>query len=264
MESLIKRRILAREFDEVIRRRPEAVSSATDARRGRAAIELDDAKPQQGLAEVYEQEHLKQTDPGYIDKQSAAEKKEQEKITKLMKEAFRDLDLLTNNYLKPKKPEIEIQVVGDKPTISMEDARPGAGADGVGEESMLAPQEIYRPGEQRAKGRGEVVRKSGAAISKEEMTREEKLRRRRREKEREKKAKGNVAAKLVQQQVQTGRKPDGKGRKGKGQKKRDIISELKRGGVQVIGKKGNLEDLGKKNDKEKNRRALESAGAMKL
>lgn len=264
IESLIKRRILAREFDEVIRRRPEAVSSATDARRGRAAIELDDAKPQQGLAEVYEQEHLKQTDPGYVDKQSAAEKKEQEKITKLMKEAFRDLDLLTNNYLKPKKPEMEIQVVGDKPTISMEDARPGAGADGVGEESMLAPQEIYRPGEQRAKGRGEVVRKSGAAISQEEMTREEKLRRRRREKEREKKAKGNVAAKLVQQQVQTGTRPDGKGRKGKGQERRDIISELKRGGVQVIGKKGNLEDLGKKNDKEKNRRALESAGAMKL
>lgn len=264
IESLIKRRILAREFDEVIRRRPEAVSSAADARRGRAAIELDDAKPQQGLAEVYEQEHLKQTDPGYVDKRSVAEKKEQEKIMKLMKEAFRDLDLLTNNYLKPKKPEVEIQVVGDKPTISMEDARPGAGADGLGEESMLAPQEIYRPGEQRAKGSGEVLRKSGAAVSKEEMTREEKLRRRRREKERGKKAKGNVAAKQVQQQVQRGEKPDGKGRKGEGQGKRDIISELKRGGVQVIGRKGKLEDLGKKNDRENNRRALESAGALKL
>ena len=52
--------------------------------------------------------------------------------------------------------------------------------------------------------------------------------------------------------------------KGKGQGKRDIISELKRGGVQVIGKKGNLEDLGKKANKENNRKALESGGALKL
>ena len=264
IETLIKRRILAREFDEVIRRRPDAVNSAADARRGRAAIELDDGKPQQGLAEMYEQEHLKETDPGYVDKRSAAEKKAQENITRLMKEAFRDLDLLTNNHLRPKRPEVEIQVVGDKPTISMEDARPDAGADGVVDDSMLAPQEIYRPGEDRQKGSGEVLRKSGAAISKEEMTREEKLRRRRREKERGKKAKGNTAAQQVQEQVQKGNKLDGKGSKGRGQERRDIISELKRGGVQVIGKKGNLEDLGKKNTKEKNKRALESAGALKL
>ena len=179
-----------------------------------------------------------------------------------MKEIFRDLDLLTNHYLKPRKPEIEIQVVGDKPTISMEDARPGAGADGLGEESMLAPQEIYRPGQQRMEGSGEVVRKSGAAVSKEEMTREEKLRRRRREKERRKKAKGNVAATQVQRQVQRGDKLNAKGRKSKDQEKRDIISELKRGGVQIIGTKGKPEDLSK-NDLGK-RRAPEGVGALKL
>ena len=264
IETLIRRRILAREFDEVVRRRPDALSSAADARRGRVAIELDDGKPQQGLAEVYEQEHLKQTDPGYIDVRSAAEKKAQENISRLMKEAFRDLDLLTNNHLRPQKPEVEIQVVGDKPTISMEDARPGAGADGMGEQSMLAPQEIYRPGEEHEKGSGEVFRKSGAAFSREEMTREEKLRRRRREKERGKKGNGNVAAQQLPQQVRRGNKPEGRGRKGKEQEKRDIISELKRGGVQVIGKKGNLEDLGKKNNKANSGRTLESAGALKL
>ena len=264
IEILIKRRILAREFDEVVRRRPDTVSSAADARRGRLAIELDDGKPQQGLAEIYEQEHLKQTDPGYVDIRSAAEKKAQENISRLMKETFRDLDLLTNNHLRPQKPEVEIQVVGDKPTISMEDARPGAGAGGMGEQSMLAPQEIYRPGEEHEKGSGELSRKSGAAVSREEMTREDKLRRRRREKERGKKANGNVAAQQVHQQVQRGNKLDGRGRKGKEQEKRDIISELKRGGVQVIGKKGNLEDLGKKNNKTNSRGTLESAGALKL
>jgi U3 small nucleolar RNA-associated protein MPP10 len=264
IEGLIKRRILARDFDEVVRRRPDATNSAADARRGRAAIELDDAKPQQGLAEVYEQEHLKQTDPGYVDKRTAAEKKAQEHITRLMREAFRDLDLLTNNHLRPKKPEIEVQVVGDKPTISMEDARPGPGADQVGAESMLAPQEIYRPGEERQKASGEVLRKSGAAVSKEEMTREEKLRRRRREKERSKKAKGNVAAQQVREQLRSAGKPDGRGTKGKSQERQDIISQLKKGGVQVIGKKGNLEDLGKKPNRENNKRALESGGALKL
>ena len=103
--------------------------------------------------------------------------------------------------------------MGDKPTIGLEDARPGAGADGVGEESMLAPQEIYRPGEDRQKGRGEVLRKSGAAVSTEEMTREGEVEKEKKGKERGKKTKGNVAAQQVLHQLQSGDKPDGRVRR---------------------------------------------------
>jgi U3 small nucleolar RNA-associated protein MPP10 len=234
IEQLIKRRIIAREFDEVIRRRPEAIGAASETRRGR--VEIDDTKPQQGLADEYEQEHLKSTDPGYVDRRSEATKKQHAEIDRLWKEVSSQLDLLSNLHFKPKRVEAEIKTVEDKPVISMEDARPvGVG----GEESMLAPQEIYRPGED-GKVAGEVVRKHGANVSKEELTREEKLRRRRREKERQKKAKGSNATVAAQKQ---GRKD---GKKSKKAEQEDILTQLKKGGVKVIGKKGEMEELGKK------------------
>ena len=61
----------------------------------------------------------------------------------------------------------------------MEDARPTAGGEVAGA-SMLAPQELYKPGQE--KNNAEIVTKSGMPVSREEMSREQKLRRRRREK----------------------------------------------------------------------------------
>ena len=231
IEQLIKRRIIARDFDEVVRRRPDAIGNAADTRRGR--VEVDDTKPQAGLAEIYEQEHLKSTDPGYVDKRSAATKKQHDEISRLWKEVSSQLDLLSNLHFKPKRIEVEIKTVEDKPVISMEDARPvGAG----GQESMLAPQEIYRPGE-TGPTNGEVVRKSGASVSKEEMSREEKVRRRRREKERMKKARGNKTRSAQRDASNIG-KSDGQG-------KRDLLDELRKGNVKVIDSKGQLQELGK-------------------
>ncbi|KAH0844736.1 hypothetical protein AYO21_01944 [Fonsecaea monophora] len=244
IEQLIKRRILAREFDEVVRRHPDSLGAANETRRGR--VEVDDTKPQSGLAEIYEQDHLRATDPGYVDKRSAATKKQHEEISRLWKEVSSQLDLLSNLHFKPKRVEVEIKAVEDKPTISMEDARPvGMGVNA--EESMLAPQEVYRPGDE-AKNKGHlIVRKSGASVSKDEMTREEKLRRRRREKERMKKAHGSAST--------PGNSTNGQGReadarksktKAKDQEKADILTELRKGNVKVVGKKGELQDLGRK------------------
>lgn len=236
IEALIKRRIIAREFDELVRRRPDTVGASHAARRGR--VEIDDTKPSQGLADVYEAEHLKATDPGYVDKRSVALKKQHDEIEKLWKDVSAKLDVLSNLHFKPKRAEISVQVVTDKPTISMEDARPGA-PDGGGAESRLAPQEIYTPGEQ-GKVKGEVMGKGGIARSKEEMTREEKLRRRRREKEKAKK-KGSEAVLASQQPSKKGRKAD------KAHEKKNILDELRKGGVKVIGKKGDLVEIeGKK------------------
>ena len=248
IEQLIKRRILAREFDEVIRRRPDAIGGASEVRRGRA--EVDDSRPQTGLAEVYEQQHLRATDPGYVDKRSAATKKQHQEIDKLWKEVSYQLDLLSNLHFKPKRMETEIKTVEDKPKISMEDARPSGEGIGV-EESMLAPQEVYRAGEARREG--EMVRKSGVAVSKEEMSREEKLRKRRREKERIQKGKTtNLAGEL---------KKTGKdGKKGKKEEKQVILEELRKGNVKVIDKKGEMRGLGR----EKGQQREVSSSALKL
>ncbi len=247
IEQLIKRRIIAREFDEVIRRRPDAIGSASDARRGR--VEVDDRKSQTGLADIYEQEHLRATDPGYVDKRSTATKKQHVEIDRLWKEVSYQLDLLSNLHFKPKRIEAEIKTVEDKPKISMEDARPGG--EGVGaDESMLAPQEVYRAGEIRKEG--EVSRKGGASINREEMSREEKLRKRRRQKERIKK---NNANRLPLES-----KRPGDGKKSKGEEKQDILSELKKGNVKVIDKKGDLQSLGKQG----HTRSEASSSALKL
>jgi U3 small nucleolar RNA-associated protein MPP10 len=246
IEQLIKRRILALEFDEVIRRRPDAFGGASEVRRGRA--EVDDTKPQTGLAEMYEQDHLRATDPGFVDKRSAATKKQHEEIDRLWKNVSYQLDLLSNLHFKPRRVDMEIKTVEDKPKIAMEDARPVG--EGIGmEESMLAPQEVYKAGDIRREG--EVTGKSGASVSKEEMSREEKLRKRRREKERVKKGKTNaVEVKKLGAPL----------KKGKKEEKQGILDDLRKGNVKVMDKKGEMQNLGK--DKGQAREV--SSSALKL
>ena len=224
IEALIKRRILAKEFDEVIRRRPDSLATGSSVRRGR--FELDDTKPQQSLAEMYEAEHLQAVDPdGFVDKRDEKLKKEHAEIEHLWEDISGKLDALSNWHYKPKPQQPSITVVADVPTISMEDARPSAGG-AVGGNSMLAPQEVYKAGEEKSKD--DIVPKSGVPVAREEMSREEKLRRRRREKERIKKAGGLVV----------------KGKVGKAaQEKSQVASDLKKGGVKVIGKKGEVRDV---------------------
>jgi U3 small nucleolar RNA-associated protein MPP10 len=258
IEALIKRRIVAREFDEVVRRRPEALASAGTARRGR--VEVDDTRPSQGLAAVYETEHLKATDPGYVDKRSVALKNQHAEISRLWKDVSAKLDVLSNLHFKPKRAEVSVQVVADQPTISMEDARPGA-AEGGGADSRLAPQEIYAPGGKEGM-KGEVMGKGGLARSKEEMMKVEKVRKRRRDKERAKKQKGSDAVVVQQQQQQGLRK--GRRHAEKVQEKRNILDELRKGGVKVIGKRGDVEEIDGKKKKGGQSEVVPRSTAYKL
>lgn len=234
IEALIKRRILAREFDEVVRRRPDRLwdhGSGEAVRRGRT--ELDDTKSKVGLGELYADEHLRAVDPtGYVDKRDAAVTKQHETIAALWADVSAKLDALSSWHYRPKPPEVKVQVVADVPAARMEEARPsGVGGVGAGEgESRLAPQEVFSIGE--GAGKEEVVRGTGM-VSKEEMSREEKLRRRRREKERGKKMEGAGGGK--------GRIAVKEGKRAKGE--REVVDQLKRGGVRVIGKKGEVKDV---------------------
>lgn len=248
IEELIKRRILAQEFDEIIRRRPDSLSNPTNAKRG--AFELDDSKAQQSLAEMYEEEHVKANNPDtYVSKADEKQQKEEKEIEAMWKDVSAKLDALSSWHYKPKPAAPSLTVVSDVATISMEDAQPTTASGINGAESMLAPQEIYRAGQEKEKiEKGEVVPKSGAPVARQEMTREERLRRRRREKERIKKRGG----------VEINQRPEGK----KAQKKRETVGDLKKGGVRVINKKGEIRDV--EGNKVQAAASLNGAGRFKL
>ena len=238
IEALIKRRILAREFDEVIRRRPGLVTQTPDIRRGRT--ELDDTRDKRGLGELYEEEHLRAIDPaGHPDKRDERLKKQHAEIERLWKDVSFKLDALSSFNYRPKPPELNVKVVTDAPAVRMEDARP-SGVGGVGDigggESRLAPQEVYKPGDEKV--REEVVA-GGKPVGREEMTREEKLRRRRREKERIRKAGGTIQKKKTEEGKTAG--SGGSKKSIKRKEERDgVMEDLKKLGVKVSGMKGDV------------------------
>jgi len=255
IEELIKRRILAREFDEVIRRRPtDLVTGLSDPRRGRLRYEVSDAKSTKGLAEEYEQDHLRRTDPSYVDIRSEALKQKHKEIEAHWSSISAQLDALSNWHYKPRPPAPTLDIRVDAPTIGMEDARPSAGGDVAGA-SALAPQEVYKPGD-GLKGVDEVLTRGGTLVGQEEETKETKRRRRRRAKERAKKASGNP------QVTNAGGAGGILAKKGTKAEKRDVVGQLKKGNVKVIGKKGELKDLEGNAVKEANGR--KGAGSFRL
>ncbi|PLB34034.1 rRNA-processing protein MPP10 [Aspergillus candidus] len=221
IEELIKRRIVAKEFDEVIRRRP-GVSDTRDAKRGR--LDIDDTKPQQSLADIYETDHVRATDSNYVDPKNQKLIRDRTEISTMWKDINSQLDTLSNWHYKPRTPQADINVVTDVATIMMEDAQPTTGS-AVNSLATLAPHEIYVPG---SDGRvsGELVLKNGASISKDEMSREEKARLRRRQKKQNK-------ADDSQPKQQSA----------KVAAKEQIMSDLKKADVKVIGKEGEVTDI---------------------
>ncbi|KAL2833655.1 U3 small nucleolar ribonucleoprotein complex, subunit Mpp10 [Aspergillus pseudoustus] len=221
IEDLVKRRIIAKEFDEVIRRRP-GLPDKRNAQKAR--VELEDGKPQQSLAELYEADHLRATDANYADPENQKLFKEHTEITNLWRDITSQLDTLSNWHYKPKAPQASINVVTDVATITMEDAQPTTSGT-VRASAALAPQEIYAPGE-TTRSPGEVVMRNGVPITKEEMSREDKSRLRRRQKKQ-----GQASAE------------HSKKRSDKAVEKQQIVSDLKKGGVKVIGKGGDMMNL---------------------
>lgn len=230
IEDLIKRRILAHEFDEVLRRRPDTLGNPHDARRG--LVDVEDTKGKKSLAEIYEEEHVKKANPdAYVSQADEKTRRDEEEIKNMWKDISAKLDALSSWHYKPKPAAPILTVVADVATVTMEDAQPTTAQGVAGGESMIAPQEVYAPGKDTAE-KGEVVAKSGLPVARQEMSREEKLRRRRREKERIRKAGGIDANKPLSKKAEA---------------RRETMNELKKGGVRVINRKGEVVGLdGKK------------------
>ncbi|KAI0505982.1 Mpp10 protein-domain-containing protein [Xylaria bambusicola] len=226
IEDLIKRRILAREFDEVIRRRPDAAEFSSHTRRGLAQVE--DTKSKQGLAEIYEEEHVKNANPdSYVSKADEKLRKDEKEVEQMWQDISAKLDALSSWHYRPKPAAPTLTIVPDIATISMEDAQPTTAQGVGGGDNTLAPQEVYKAGKDNAE-KGEIVSKSGLPVAKQEMTREDKARKRRREKERIRKADG-----LESKQPQSA----------KARQRQETLGDLKKGGVRVINKKGEVVDI---------------------
>jgi U3 small nucleolar RNA-associated protein MPP10 len=245
IEGMIKRRILAQEFDEVVRRRPDSLGDPTGTRRG--LVDVDDNKAKQSLAEIYEEEHVKNSNPNsYVSKADKKLQEEEKEVEQMWKAISARLDALSSWSFKPKPATPTLTVVADVATVTMEDAQPTTAQGVAGGESMLAPQEVYKAGKDTA-GEGEVVAKSGLPVAKQEMSREEKLRRRRREKERKRKATGIEASKPVSRTAQI---------------RNETLGSLKRGGVTVINRKGEM--VGMDGKATTGPKAVSSSGSFKL
>ncbi|KAI6966477.1 hypothetical protein KC355_g12146, partial [Hortaea werneckii] len=185
-------------------------------------------------------------DPNFVDAKDEKTKKEEQEIEALWNKVRTDLDSLSSWNFRPKQPAPSMDIRVDAPVVSMEDARPSAGGEVAGA-SQLAPQEIYKAGEGVKGVNEEVAGKSGLPAAREELSREEKTRRRRREKERIRKATGNEPA----------NKPDTKATS-----RQNIVGDLKKGNVKVIGNKGKVTDVeGKEARKEGGQ---QGAGQYKL
>ncbi|EST05324.1 Mpp10 protein [Kalmanozyma brasiliensis GHG001] len=163
IEDLIKRRILDRNFDDVIRRREMEALPFLPSR----LLELSDSKSAKSLAELYEEEYqaargTEGEDGAPVAEADAKLAKEHEEITTLYDDIFNKLDALSNAHFTPKAPKATIQTLTNAPSVSIESALPATASTST----MLAPEEVY-----------ERPRHSGAMDgAKSEMTPEEKQR----------------------------------------------------------------------------------------
>ena len=145
-------------------------------------------KSKLSLAEVYEQEYLKQKGdleeskktPGVLDDDGGdnGPPPEVELIKRAMKTLFSKLDTLTHFHYTPKMSTAEVKIIRNAPTISMEEVAPIAMSDA----NLLAPQEIVD--KQKSEEIGATERSD---TDRKRDRRQKKLKQRLREKEKEKK-----------------------------------------------------------------------------
>ena len=140
------------------------------------------------MAEVYEQEYLKQKGdienakkvPGMLDPEEDGPPPEVDGIKRSMKSLFAKLDTLTHFHYTPRMASAEVKIVRNAPAITMEEVAPIA----MNDANLLAPQEIVDK-----KRSEEIGSTEKSETDKKRERRQKKQKQRLREKEKEKKEK---------------------------------------------------------------------------
>ncbi|KAK9542860.1 hypothetical protein VZT92_000686 [Zoarces viviparus] len=130
LEDIIKQRIKDQAFEDVVRKEKPKEEVFEYKKR----LTLDHEKSKQSLAEIYEQEYLKQNQQKTEEEENPAHVE----IQKLMDTLFLKLDALSNFHFTPKPPVPEVKVVSNLPSVTMEEVAPVSASDAT----LLAPEEI--------------------------------------------------------------------------------------------------------------------------
>ncbi|GET01744.1 U3 small nucleolar ribonucleoprotein protein MPP10 [Rhizophagus clarus] len=148
LEDIIKQRILDETFDDVERKRDPNFRPFLPSK----LVEISDEKSKKSLAEIYEEDYIKQTTKSVTNEKDEILKKEHKEIENMFKDLCYKLDALSNFHYTPKPPKPEISVIADVPAISMEEVIP----INVSDAKLLAPEEIYDKKKGEIKGKTEM------------------------------------------------------------------------------------------------------------
>lgn len=236
LEELIRRRIKIDEFEDL----PKRLISDVSRFHNKKKLELSEQKSSKSLAEEYEDDYNKVDQNEEI---NAEVQTQHDEIAELFQKVNHKLDALCSAHYIPKPHQyktIDIKVSDNAAAlITMEDAQPLH----VDSASTLAPQEVYKIGDDRVvadgvHGRSQVQLKSGLSYSKDELSTEDKQRLRRANKRKKTKAYNEKAELKEQREKQEGANTN------KRQKIGEVVDTLSKAkNVTVIGKKGELTDV---------------------
>nr|CAG4637173.1 EOG090X09DZ [Ceriodaphnia reticulata]SVE73056.1 EOG090X09DZ [Ceriodaphnia reticulata] len=147
LEDLIRQRIKDQAFDDVERK----IKPVYDPTEFKKKLVLDQEKSKFSLAEIYEQEFLKQQEKQQLEAKSSSladqtndepsDDQTRARIRKRMENVFSKLDALCNFYYTPRMPAPDVKIINNMPSIVMEEIAPVT----VSDANLLAPQEVQDP-----------------------------------------------------------------------------------------------------------------------
>ncbi|KAK5664844.1 U3 snoRNP protein [Batrachochytrium dendrobatidis] len=171
LETLITQRIKDQVWDDVTRKAPPKDTVYDPNRK----FELIDEKSTKSLAQVYEDEYLRQSNKDQPTEKDIALNQKHEEVKTLFQTLCQDLDILSNWHYTPKAATLEVEVLPpvSVPAIQMEEVTPAAVSDAM----LAAPKEVYQGNVAKSQMEMDAADKRKARLkAKREVQREHKMR----------------------------------------------------------------------------------------